>query len=303
MISKLISTFITAICFASAAQAKINIVTTTSDLQALAVAIGGDRVNVDTLIKGIQDPHHLEAKPSFVLKVSHADLLISNGLGLEAAWLPKVLAGARNKAILTGQPGNFVASEGIAAMEVPVGQISRADGDVHQEGNPHITLDPDRIIAIGKNLATRLAQLDSAGSGYFQQRADAFEKELVEKLPAWTDRLKKSGITKVLTYHKTLNYFLHRFDIVPAGYLEPHPGVAPTARHILETITTAKNAQIKLILVENFFDETAAKRIASEVGGMTIKSVPVSVGGRPEIHNFVDLFEHLVQSVEGKSFE
>lgn len=293
--------FLATILTTPLAHAKINIVTTTSDLQALAQAIGGDRVTVDSLIKGSQDPHHLEAKPSFILKVSNADLLLSNGLGLEAAWLPKVLAGARNKTIQPGQSGYFVAADGIEVLEVPHSKVSRAEGDVHQEGNPHITLDPLRVTSIGKNLSIRLGQLDPAGTEYFQQRAKIFEQEITEKLPNWTERIKKSGLSKVLTYHKTLNYFLHRFSIVSAGYLEPHPGVAPTARHILETISTAKKDQVRLILVENFFDDTAAKRIASEVGGITIKTVPVSVGGDPKISTFIQLFEHLVKIIEGTS--
>ena len=281
--------------------AKVNIVTTTSDLQALATAVGGERVAVDGLIKGSQDPHHLEAKPSFVLKVSHADLLISNGLGLEAAWLPKVLAGARNKNILPGSQGHFIAADGITAIDIPVTNVSRADGDVHQEGNPHITLDPERVIIIASALAIRLSELDKDGADYYQQRAGVFVKEVTSKIPSWKVRLKATGISKVITYHKTLNYFLTRFQIEPAGYLEPHPGVAPTARHILDTISTAKTGQIKLILVENFFDDTAAKRIAAEAGGIRIKTVPVAVGGEPDIQTFIDLYERIVQAVEGKS--
>lgn len=281
--------------------AKVNIVTTTSDLQALATAVGGERVAVDGLIKGSQDPHHLEAKPSFVLKVSHADLLVSNGLGLEAAWLPKVLAGARNKNILPGSLGHFIAAEGITAIDIPLTNVSRADGDVHQEGNPHITLDPERVIIIASALAIRLSELDKDGADYYQQRAGVFVKEITSKIPSWKVRLKATGISKVITYHKTLNYFLTRFQIEPAGYLEPHPGVTPTARHILDTISTAKTGQIKLILVENFFDDTAAKRIAAEAGGIRIKTVPVAVGGEPDIQTFIDLYERIVQAVEGKS--
>lgn len=286
--------------FSSMAKAELSVLTTVSDLNALVKEIGGQDLKTEAFCKGSQDPHFLEPKPSFMIKANHADLIISIGLGLENAWLPSIIQGARNPKLRQGQPGFLEVGGFVTALEVPSGKVSRAEGDVHPEGNPHISLDPIRAGEIALVIAKRLGELDSSHAAAFKSRAEALQLRLKEKTKNWSDRLSKTGITKVISFHKTLSYFFDRFQIQNPMILEPLPGVPPTAKHTLEVINRAKAEQIKLILVENFFDATVAERVTKEVPQMRFVVVPVSVGGEENIQTIDDVYENLVRAIEGK---
>lgn len=279
---------------------KLFILTTISDLEAVAKEIGGEEVVVESFCKGSQDPHFLEAKPSYMMKVNKADLVLAVGLGLEDGWLPKVLSGGRNSKVMPGQQGFLAVGQLVDVLDIPTGSISRADGDVHPQGNPHVTLDPIRLGSIAEGIAKRLAELEPNHGRIFIQRAKELKERLEEKTKNWQQRIVKSGIKQVITYHKTLNYFLSRFDLPILATLEPLPGVAPTAAHILEVINKAKANGSRLILVENFFDDAPAHRVAKEVEGMRVASVPVAVGGNTNVRSVDELFEYLVGLIEGK---
>jgi zinc/manganese transport system substrate-binding protein len=279
----------------------LKVVATTTDLRALVAEIGGHDVVVESLAKGSQDPHFIDAKPSFMVKVSEANLFVATGLGLEAGWLPPILTGARNPAITSGRPGLFEAGNTIDPIEIPGAGATRADGDVHPEGNPHFTLDPLRMAKAGEALAERLAVLDPAHAPAFRQRAASFKARMEAKTKDWQTRVTASGVKGVVTYHRTLNYFLARFGIEGVATLEPVPGVPPTAKHILEVIETVKTRGITVILVENFFDTAAADRVAQDVPTVRVATVPVAVGAAPGIVTLDDLYEALVRALERKS--
>ncbi len=282
------------------ASASLNIVTTTTDLRAIAAEVAGSLASVESIAKGTQDPHFIEAKPSFMVKASKADLIISNGLELEVGWLPSILSGSRNPKIKAGEKGNLEIGPAIDPLEVPTGKISRADGDVHPDGNPHFTLDPIRVGKAALLIGKKLGELDPPNAATYAKNADALNARLTEKTKAWMARIAKTGVKKVITYHKTLTYFLTRFSLETPAILEPKPGIPPTSGHIIEVIGLIKTQKIPLILVENYFDPTVTTKIKQEAPLVRTVTVPVAVDGAPGITKLDDLYETLVKSIEGK---
>jgi zinc/manganese transport system substrate-binding protein len=282
------------------AQAKLSIVTTTTDLRSIVESVGKSLVSVESISKGTQDPHFIEAKPSFMLKASRADLLVAIGLELEIGWLPSIVRGARNPKINVGQKGYFEVGPLVKTLEQPTGTVTRAEGDVHPFGNPHITLDPIRVGEISIKVAERLGELDSANAAAFKKNAQEFQAHLVSKTAEWQKRIAATGVKDIVTYHKTLTYFLNRFQISNPSILEPKPGIPPTTSHVLAVIQIIKEKKVPLILVENFFDPTITNKIKAEVPAIRAETVPVAVEGQPGIRSLEDLYEYLVKKVEGK---
>lgn len=278
--------------------AKLKVLTTTNNLKNLVEMVAGDKVSVESLSKGTQDPHYIEAKPSYMLKASKADLLVSIGLELEVGWLPLILRGSRNPKLRDGGTGSFIAGNFIETLEKPTAAISRADGDVHPEGNPHFLLDPLNALKIAEKLKDKLKKLDPESSSEYESNFKKFSHDLVLKVEHWKKRVKVG--MKVITYHKTLTYFYHRFGIKNVALLEPKPGVPPSAGHILGVMKKARIEGVKLAIVENYFDPTVANRVAKDVEGLRVDIVPVSVNGEKEVLSLFDLYERLVSSVERK---
>ncbi len=281
------------------AEARLKVVATVADLGAIASEVGGEDATVESLAKGSQDPHFLEAKPSYMVKLSRADLLLAIGMELEVGWLPSLQRGARNPKVLSGGSGYLEAGPSADPLEVATGKLTRADGDVHPQGNPHVTLDPVRAAKIGILIAEKMAELDPAHAVGFRKRAKALENRLVEKTALWKARIEKSGVKKVVSYHKTLSYFFDRFGIANPAILEPKPGVPPTSGHIIGVIKLMKEQNVSLVLVENFFDSSVTKKILGEVPGARSVAVPVAVGGASGVNSLDDLYEALVKAVEG----
>ena len=282
------------------AEAKLNVVTTLPDLAVLTAEVAGSNANVEAIAKGTQDPHFIEAKPSYMVKLSRADLVVSVGLELEIGWLPSIIRGARNSKILTGAPGNLEVGPKIDVLEKHEGAVTRAEGDVHPDGNPHFNLDPIRMGKVAAVIAAKLGELDPSHAAEYSANALAIQKRFESKTNEWQARIQKSGVKSVVTYHKTLTYFLDRFGIANPAILEPKPGIPPTAPHIVEVEKLVKDQKIPLILIENFFETSAGDRIARDVPNVRVVAVPVSVGGEPSIKTLDDLYERLVQVVEGK---
>lgn len=281
--------------------AKLNVVTTITDLRAVAEEVGGEHISVESIAKGTQDPHFIEAKPSFMTKVSRADLLISVGLDLEVGWLPSLMQGARNPKIARGQRGFLEVGSLVQPIEVTTGKISRVEGDVHPQGNPHVTLDPKRLGDIAGIISERLGELDPGNAAQYKKNAKSLQSRLMKKTVDWQARIERSGIRKIVSYHKTLSYFFDRFQISNAAILEPKPGLPPTSGHILNVVDLMKNQKISLILVENYFDPTVTNKIMKELPNIRTETVAVAVDGSPQVKTIDDLFEKLVASIEGKN--
>lgn len=286
---------------AANAFAKLNVLTTTTDLAAIVTEVGGNYISVDSICKGTQDPHYVEAKPSFMMKANRADLLIAVGLDLEVGYIPPILAGSRNPKIVKGSDGYLEAGSLITPLELPSGGISRADGDVHPYGNPHFTLDPIRDGEVAIGIAQRLGKLDPGHAEYFMTAAKAFQNRMKTKTKLWQARIQKCGVKKTITYHKTLTYFMDRFGIQVPLQLEPKPGVPPTTGHLLDVIHTMKQQAINLVLIENYFDASIAHKIKTELPNSRVYSVAVSVDGSPRVKNLDEMFEQLVWTIEAST--
>jgi ABC-type Zn uptake system ZnuABC Zn-binding protein ZnuA len=270
---------------------KLNVVTSTTDLAALTQEVGGDKVNVESIAKGYQDPHFVEAKPSFLLKLRQADLLIAVGLQLEIGWLPPLMTQSGNPRIQVGAPGYLDASQFAEILEIPQGTVTRAEGDVHPLGNPHYWLDPDNGRRIARGIANKLADMDTADGAFFQQRFQDFEKRLLAAEQKWDAEMKPYRGRKVVTYHRSLPNFAKHFGLDVIGYVEPRPGIPPTPSHTLELIQLMKRENCKIILVEPYFDLKTPQSIARETGALVVVYLP-SVGGVKEVTTYFQLFDY-----------
>jgi zinc/manganese transport system substrate-binding protein len=276
----------------SAAQAKkLNVITATTDMAALTQEVGGDKVSVEAMARGYQDPHFVEAKPSFLLKLRQADLLITVGLQLEIGWLPPLIAQSGNSRIQTGAAGYLDASQFAEILDIPTGTVTRAMGDVHPLGNPHYWLDPDNGRRIAKGLAAKLSEMDPPDAAYFQQRFQDFEKRLTAAEQKWEAEMKPFRGKKVVTYHNSFPNFAKHFGLNVIGYVEPRPGIPPTPSHTIELIGLMKRENCKVILVEPYFDLKTPKSVAAQTGGNVVQYMP-SVGGEKDVTDYFKLFDY-----------
>jgi len=275
----------------TAAAKKLNVVTSTTDMAALTQEVGGDKVNVDSIAKGYQDPHFVEAKPSFLLKLRQADLLISVGLQLEIGWLPPLITQSGNPRIQVGASGYLDASQFSEIMEIPQGTVTRAEGDVHPMGNPHYWLDPDNGRRIAKGIAIKLGDLDPEDAAYFQQRSQDFAQRLAAAEQKWDTEMKPFRGRKVVTYHRSFPNFAKHYGLDVIGYVEPRPGIPPTPSHTLELIQLMKRENCKLVLVEPYFDLKTPQSIGRETGAQVVVYLP-SVGGEKQVTNYFELFDY-----------
>ena len=273
-----------------ATSAPLKIVTTTEDLAAIARDIGGDAVTVEAIARGYQDPHFVEAKPSFILKFSRADLLIVVGRELEIGWLPPLINSSRNARIQVGATGYLDPSANVKILDLPTGQLTRAMGDVHPSGNPHYWLDPGNGRVIAAAIRDRLTQLDRVNQAGYAQRYADFDRRLADAERRWDTAMKPFKGTKVVTYHRSWPNFTDRFGLDVIGYVEPKPGVPPSPAHTLGLITEMKRQQVKVIIIEPYFDTKTPKQIASQTGAQVLTLAP-SVGGLPGTDDYIRLFD------------
>ena len=254
---------------AGPAEAKLRVVASTGEYGALATAIGGGSVDVSVLAKPTEDPHFVDARPSHIVTLNRADVLIEGGAELETGWLPPLVQGARNPKILPGAPGNVRANEGVALMDVPA-QLDRSQGDLHSAGNPHFMMDPENARIVARHLAEVFCAVDAPGCSVYRANLATFERTLDERLHAWTARLDPFRGTPITTYHPTWRYFARRFGLVSDVFLEPKPGIPPSPPHLAEVITTMNERKIPVILVEPFQSEKTAQAVADRTGAKVV---------------------------------
>lgn len=271
-------------------RAQVNVVTTTQDLASIAQEIGGDKIKVTALARGYQDPHFVEAKPSFVIVLNRADLLIVVGRDLESAWLPALITQSRNAKIQPGGAGYLDPSTRARILEIPAGTVTRAMGDVHALGNPHYWLDPENGRRIAQTIKERLSQMDAANAAFYAQREADFARRLTEAQQRWKTQMAPFKGLKVVTYHRSWANFVDAFGIDVVGYVEPKPGIPPTPQHTLDVINAMKAQNVKLILVEPYFDSKTPNSIASKANARVVV-LPPSVGGVPQASDYFKLFD------------
>jgi zinc/manganese transport system substrate-binding protein len=275
-----------------AAQAKLNVVATLPDFGSIAREIGGDKVDVTVMAKPTEDPHFVDARPSFVVQLRTADVLIDGGAELELGWLPPLLQNARNPKIEVGKPGRVQASQGIRLMNVPT-NVTRAAGDVHALGNPHFMADPIIAKAVAQHIAQSYSAIDAANAAAYDANYKKFEATINAKLQEWGAALLPFKGQNIVAYHDSWPYFAHRFGLISDIFLEPKPGIPPSPSHLVEVIAQMKAKNVKAIIVEPYHDRKIAEKVASATGAKVVDFSQFP-GGIPGTETYVKLIDVLV---------
>lgn len=272
---------------------KIRVVATITDLKSLTEAVGGDLIEVDALARGNQNPHDLEVRPSLMVKVRRADVLVINGLEGDQ-WVEVVVQGASNPKVLPGAPGRVDASEGIMVLEVPKTRVDRSMGDVHPAGNPHYTLDPGMAPAVTANIVNGLARAAPQHRATFERNREAFLARLAQAQARWTEALAPVKGAKVVTDHALWAYLLTRFGLVQAASIEDRPGIPASPAHVSRVIQLIKEERIKAILTVPWGDQKLAARIGEEGGAKVVPMAP-AVGAVKGTDTYLDTVDYNVK--------
>jgi zinc/manganese transport system substrate-binding protein len=274
---------------------KIRVVTTIPDLKSLAEAVGGDRIEIDSLTRGTQNFHEAEVRPSMMLKLRRADVLIENGLDLDA-WVDVAVLGANNPKIIRGAPGRVDVSRGIPVLEVPSVRVDRSMGDVHPLGNPHFSLDPGLAPLITQTILDGLARLAPDHRAAFERNRREFLARLDGEMSRWTKLMEPVKGSKVVVFHPDFIYFIHRFELVQAGTVEDKPGIPPSPQHVVRLIRQIKEEKIKVILVEPWNDVKLAQRVAEEAGAKAIVFAS-AVGAVKGADNYIAAIDYNIKTL------
>jgi len=274
---------------------KVNVVTTTTDLASITEAVAGDLAKISSICSGSQDPHHLQARPKYVMMARNADLWIRTGMELEIGWEMPVIDGSRNRKIRPGNLGHLDASTHIQKLEIPeANMLTRAMGDVHATGNPHYLIDPKNAKQVANDIATRLAQLDPKNAESYKQNAADFSSKIDEKMAGWQEAMAPLKGKHIVTYHRSWVYFCEQFDMHIAIELEPKPGVPPSPSHLMRVIQTVQAGDVELILQEPWYSKKAAERVAEE-SDIRIVTAPLYTGSDPEAADYIALIDLIVK--------
>ena len=281
---------------AGTARAQLKVVTSTTDLYDIAKAVGGGKITATHIGEGYQDPHFIEAKPSFVLQLRNADVWAFVGLDLEIGWMPLLLQGARNPKLQPGQPGYVDASRVISVLDVARGNVDRSQGDVHPLGNPHYWLDPENGRRIAKLFQETFATLDAKNVSMYDANAKAFTQRLDAAERTWQADLAKIKGQPVVAWHTSWRYFAEYTGMNIVGFMEPKPGVPPSPAHLAGLIQTMKQAGAKVIIMEPFYDKKTADFVAGKTGAKVLVLAP-SVGGAKGLDDYIRLMTSGIQQL------
>jgi len=279
----------------SPASAQLRVVATTPDLASVAREIGGDRVSVVALAKPTEDPHFVDAKPSFIVTLNRADALIEGGAELELGWLPPLLENSRNSKIGAGAPGRIVASDGIRLLEIPT-SFDRSKGDIHSLGNPHFMIDPVSVKIVARNIANHFAQLDPKSAATYNANLAKFNATLDARFAEWQKQLAPYRGAKIVTYHRDFIYLARRFGLSIVDELEPKPGIAPSPAHLARVIGEMKSNNAKVILVQPFQNRKTAETVARQTGA-TVLDTPQQPGAVSNTTTYFNMMDNLVRAL------
>jgi zinc/manganese transport system substrate-binding protein len=272
----------------SNAAAQLKVVTSTTDLYDIAKAVGGNKITAAHIGEGYQDPHFIEAKPSFVLQLRNADVWAFVGLDLEIGWMPLLLQGARNPKLRQGQPGYLDVSRVVPVLDMARGNVDRSQGDVHPLGNPHYWLDPENGRRIAKLFRETFSQLDAKNATTYEANEKAFTQRLDAAERSWQADLAKIKGQPVVAWHTSWRYFAEYTGMNIVGFMEPKPGVPPSPSHLAGLIQTIKQTGAKVIIMEPFYDRKMADFVASKTGAKVL-ILPPSVGGAKGLNDYIQL--------------
>lgn len=291
-----IALLLASLCCASTAWAQLHVVATTPDLGALAQTVGGSAVEVTTLAKPTEDPHFVDAKPSFIVKLNRADVLIEGGAELEVGWLPALLDQARNEKLAAGAPGRVSCARAVTLLNVPA-TLDRSQGDVHASGNPHYLIDPVNARQVAAAITTAFCALDAKSCQQFQANNQSFAAQLDGKVAEWTALLAPYRGVRVVAYHDSWLYFAKRFGLTIDLTLEPKPGIPPTPAHLAEVVETMKQQRLKAILVEPYENRRTAETVAAATGATIVDAAQFPGGMKGVDPGYIPLLDALVRSL------
>lgn len=281
---------------ALSAHAKLNVVATTPDLAAIAREVGGDKVEITTLARPTEDPHFVDAKPGFIVKLNKADALIEGGAELEIGWLPPLLAGARNPKLNPGSPGRILGNEGVAMLEVP-DKLDRSKGDLHAAGNPHFVIDPMNAKIIAVHIAGAFGRIDAANNAAYAANAKRFTDALDAKFAEWQAKLAPFQAAQVVAYHNSWRYFAERYGLKIEIFLEPKPGIPPSAAHLAEVIGKMKTQKARVIIVDPYLNRRSAQTVAAQTGATVVDVTQFPGGVKGTEGGYIALQDYLVNSL------
>lgn len=283
------------ILFTHEVTAQINIVTTIPDLASIARHVGGDRVDVFSIAKGYQNVHFVDPKPSYIIKLSRADVFITVGLDLETGWAPQLVQSSRNSKIQKGNTGYVDASEGISLLQVPT-TTSREEGDIHIYGNPHYWLDPIRGKQIAENIYNHLAEISPENRDYFSKNLRQFKDRIDRKLQEWQDQMTPYQGTPIIAYHNEWVYFEERFGLEIIDFLEPQPGIPPTPSQLASVIKKIKARSVPVIINSPYFGSKSPEVVARNTGAEVVVLATMT-GGLEPVRDYFDLFDYNIQTL------
>ena len=276
--------------------AVLHVVSSIPTLGSLAKEVGSKRIEVESLGKGFQDPHFVEPKPSLMLVLNRADLLLHVGLELEIGWLPPLILGSRNPKIQPGELGYLDCSRAIPVLDIPTTKVDRSMGDIHPQGNPHYWLPPGNAKIIAREIAQRLVQLDPDGKSEYEKNLAGFEARVDAKAKEWAAQAAKLKGVKVATYHKSWSYVSQWLGLQEVGYVEPKPGIPPDPQHLSRLISVMKQDGARLLLMEDFYNKSVASLVAEKAGAKLL-DLPTDVGATPLIKDWFSLVDTVVKAL------
>ncbi len=289
------ATLISAAGAVAPAAAQLRVVATTPDLASVAREIGGSAVTVTALAKPTEDPHFVDPKPSHILTLNRADVLIEGGAELELGWLPPLLENSRNSKIAAGAPGRVVASEGIRLIEIPT-SFDRSKGDIHSLGNPHFMIDPVSAKIVAANIARHFSEVDPKSAALYRTKLANFNARVDAKLADWQKQLAPYRGAKLVTYHKDFGYLANRFNLQIVENLEPKPGISPSPAHLAKVIGTMKTQSVHVMLVQPFQNRKTAETVARQTGAVVL-DVPQQPGALPNTSTYFDEMDNVVRTL------
>ena len=273
----------------AAASPAVRVVTSLPELADLARQVGGEKVKVDFIVRGDQNPHFVEVKPSYMMKLKSADLFLTIGMDLEM-WAPQIVDGSRNASLDVVD-----LSQGIRKLEVPA-KVDASQGDVHKFGNPHYWLDPRNVRPMLDEIVAALAKASPGDEAEFRANSEAYAKKLDAKIAEWEALMKPFAGRKIVTFHKSWSYFAAWLGLEVAAQVEPKPGIAPSPGHTAELIALIRSAGIKAIVVEPFYDMAAPEQIGRSTGAKVL-TLPTSLGGPDAPADYIALMDHDVRTL------
>lgn len=281
---------------ADPAQARLNVVATTPDIASIAREIGGDKIEITTLTRPTEDPHFVDAKPSFIVKLNKADVLIHGGADLEVGWLPKLIEQARNAQIISAAKGEVRCCEGVKMLEVPE-KLDRSRGDIHAAGNPHFLVDPENAKIVAHHIADAFSRLDAGNGEFYAANAKQFTATLDARLAQWQARLAPFKGYELVAYHNSWIYFAARFGLKSELFLEPKPGIPPSPAHLADVIAKMKERNARVIIVDPYLNRRTAETVARGTGAtvVDVAQFPGAVKGTEG--GYVALMDYLVTSL------